>query len=432
MLETVREFGGCGSRGRRGRRSPRGQRAWATATPPPALAVRPRAVRGDRRGRRRGEQPRRRAARRARRRRPRAVVQLLAALGRCGRSAATTRGCSRWAARSPRDRRLVPPPELEETRGAMVITLINTMVGRRPAVRSARSWRGRDRARRPAADRGGRCCSRTTGRPRRRSRPPRRLRRSPTRTSRGRRASGSATFGRTPATCGAIAAAERALTLVPKRGPWSAAILRTQLAQLTMHRRPGRPWTRAGRAPGAAAARRDRRRGPAARAARPLRDRRGRPGGRRGGARRITGSTTASGARRRRGPADRRGRARARPRRRRPPCAPTAVRRGPARCACRGSSDRHWSRGAVRGGDRARGARLPRGDRADNAYGADCSPPAASASCACSIPRTRNSTTRSPGWCCSRSAPGACCAARRRPATRSGCSCSPSGSPTTG
>ena len=73
------------------------------------------------------------------------------------------------------------------------------------------------------------------------------------------------------------------------------------------------------------------------------------------------------------------------------------------RCGCRGSSRPAWSRGAC-SASRSRSRRMPttRRPTPTTPTPASCSPPAASASCACSTRRTRNSTTPSPAWRCSR------------------------------
>ena len=218
-----------------------------------------------------------------------------------------------------------------------------------------------------------------------------------------------------------------ALALVgDDEGPWIAAMLHTQPRRpddATRRHRGGRR-ARPRRAAGDGAAGGDGRRRPAARAARPLRDRRGAARGRRGRARATSTRSTTAGPCSAGSPSGRS----APPSSRWPAATIEAGLRLYRECAAA-------LRGAAAAGDRADrpGAVGLLGESialAAHAYHATtdaddavrprgCSRPAASASCACSTRRTRISTTRSPAWRCSGSAPGACCATRRRSTTRS-------------
>ena len=134
MLETVREFGRLQLEARRrGRRGARGQAGLGDRVrgPPPRRPLQPRPVRDDRCDRRRGGQPRRRAARRARRRRPpQPSSSCSPCSGSSGRSAASMRrliGMTGAIADAFRDWQ--PPPELEDTaRAALVMTMMGAMV----------------------------------------------------------------------------------------------------------------------------------------------------------------------------------------------------------------------------------------------------------------------------------------------------------------
>ena len=433
MLETVREFGrmqlvDAGEDAEaRAARAPLGDRATPAATAPRLIGARP--VRGDRRRRasRRSTSPTSCATRS-----PTATAARWSSCwprsGCCGRCAASTRGCSRLAgAVAQAIGGWSPPPELEDAaRAAMVITLSNTMmtVDEHSEPHPGAAGAARPRQRRPADRRGGPGPARVRRGPRRRVRSAASCswRRTPTRRSRGRPASGSATFARTPATRRAPwrppSARSRGPTTRPAHGRRRCCTPSSR--ELTMHLgRPGpRRGARPSRAAGDGAARRDRRRGAAALAARPVRDRRRatwrRPRPSWSGS---TGSTTA--------------RCSAAFAVRQIGAAELALARGDRAGGLRAyresaeamralrfpgiEPDRPGAVGAVRGVDGADRARAPCGGRRRGARPCSCSAPAASARCAASIPRIRSSTFRWPGWCCSASAPGACCATRCRP-----------------
>ena len=369
-----------------------------------------------------------------------ALVQLLAALGLF------------WTIRGEHVRLLVlagavadavrdwqPPPELEDAaRAALAITLTNTLMvdaatgGAADPRRCCAAGPGR---RRPAARRAGRgCCSRTTRRDagRVRCRGSSSSPTTPTATSRcpprqwlshvrenagdpaGAIEAAAARAGARPATTTARGPRRCSHTMLAAADACTSATARPAIE----HARAALPVMRAARRDATTSS-------SCARCSRSARSPTGGSRTRRPSSSRIDRiDDSGTAVRRGRLPADRPRRAGAGPRRPSPPgCASTASARPRMReLRLPGDrADRRWSRGRC-SAKRWRSARTPTTRRgADDAHGRGAvRAPAASARCGCSTRRTRTSTTRSPGWCCSRL--GAWGLLRRRgaaPTTRS-------------